>query len=101
MKSLNSTQPVSYTHLDVYKRQRRSIRFHRSSAVEKSDSILSLLAKRTLQPTSVHIQRWQADTLEIEEGAGNVLSKHQHSDNYDNASLGLEQVCLLYTSRCV
>ncbi len=72
--------------------ERRSIRFHRSSAVEKSDSILSLLAKRTLQPTSVHIQRWQADTLEIEEGAGNVLSKHQHSDNYDNASLGLEQV---------
>ncbi|MFW1950284.1 type VI secretion system tip protein VgrG, partial [Acinetobacter bereziniae] len=25
-------------------------------------------------------------------GAGNVQSKHQHSDQYDNASLGLEQV---------
>ncbi|MCX5466787.1 type VI secretion system Vgr family protein [Acinetobacter nematophilus] len=76
-----------YTCLD-----RRNIRFHRSSAVEKNDSILSLLAERSLQPTSVHIQRWQADALEIEEGAGNVLSKHQHSGNYDNASLGLEQV---------
>ena len=72
--------------------ERRSIRFHRSSAVERGDSILSLVAERSLQPTSVHIHRWQADVLDIEEGAGNVLSKHKHSENYDNAGLGLEQV---------
>ncbi|RZG71111.1 hypothetical protein EXE10_21350, partial [Acinetobacter sp. WCHAc060033] len=29
--------------------------------------------------------------LEQEEGAGSVQSKHQHSNNQDNASLGLEQ----------
>ena len=72
--------------------ERRSIRFHRSSAVEPLDTITSFTGIRSLQPTSVHIHRWQADILETEEGAGNVQSKHQHSDQYDNASLGLEQV---------
>ncbi|KAF5308359.1 hypothetical protein FQR65_LT18189 [Abscondita terminalis] len=72
--------------------ERRIIRFHRSSAVEQQDTITALTGLRSLQPTSVHIQRWQADMLDIEEGAGNVLSKYQQSENYDNASLGLEQV---------
>ncbi|WP_336931869.1 type VI secretion system Vgr family protein [Acinetobacter bereziniae] len=72
--------------------ERRTIRFHRSSSVETRDSIINFTGQRSLQPTSVHIQRWQADILETEEGAGNVQSKYQHSDQYDNASLGLEQV---------
>ena len=70
---------------------RRSIRFHRSSATEKQDSITSFIGQRSIQPTAVHVQRWQADVLEQEEGAGTVQSKHQHSNNQDNASLGLEQ----------
>ena len=70
---------------------RRSIRFHRSSAVEQTDSITNFIGQRSIQPTAVHIQRWQADALETEEGAGSVQSKHSHSDNQDNASLGLEQ----------
>ncbi|WP_335957113.1 type VI secretion system Vgr family protein [Acinetobacter bereziniae] len=72
--------------------ERRTIRFHRSSAIETSDSIINFTGQRSLQPTSVHIHRWQADILETEEGAGNVQSKYQHSAQYDNASLGLEQV---------
>ncbi|WP_335991244.1 type VI secretion system Vgr family protein [Acinetobacter bereziniae] len=72
--------------------ERRTICFHRSSSVETRDSIINFTEQRSLQPTSVHIHRWQADILETEEGAGNVQSKHQHSDQYDNASLGLEQV---------
>ncbi len=72
--------------------ERRTIRFHRSSSVETRDSIINFTGQRSLQPTSVHIQRWQADILETEQGAGNVQSKHQRSDQYDNASLGLEQV---------
>ncbi|WP_353167507.1 type VI secretion system Vgr family protein [Acinetobacter sp.] len=72
--------------------ERRTIRFHRSSAVEQQDTITTLKGLRSLQPTSVHIQRWQADALETEEGAGNVLSNHKHSDNYNNARLGMEQV---------
>lgn len=70
---------------------RKSIRFHRSSATELTDSIVSFIGQRSIQPTAVHIQRWQADALETEEGAGSVQSKHSHSDNQDNASLGLEQ----------
>ncbi|UNW09739.1 type VI secretion system tip protein VgrG [Acinetobacter indicus] len=70
---------------------RRSIRFHRSSATEQLDSITQLIAQRSLQPTAVHLQRWQSDSLSQEEGAGSVQSKHQHSHNQDNASLSLEQ----------
>ena len=71
--------------------ERRKIRFHRSSATEQQDSITSFIGQRNLQPTAVHVQRWQADVLEQEEGAGSVQSKHQHSQNQNNASLGLEQ----------
>ncbi|WP_339352503.1 type VI secretion system Vgr family protein [Acinetobacter beijerinckii] len=71
--------------------ERRQIRYHRSSATEQYDSMTSLIGQRTLQPSSVHVQRWQADALEQEEGAGSVQSTHQHSEQHDNASLGLEQ----------
>lgn len=71
--------------------ERRNIRFHRSSATEKQDSMTSFIGQRSLQPTSVHVQRWQADVLEQDEGGGAVQSKHLHSQNQDNASLSLEQ----------
>ena len=71
--------------------KRRQIHFHRSSATEQQDSIISLSAQRSLQPTAVHIQRWQADHLSQEEGAGSVQSQHKHSTQQDNASLSLEQ----------
>ncbi|WP_332604642.1 type VI secretion system Vgr family protein [Acinetobacter sp. ESBL14] len=70
---------------------RRTIRYHRSSATEQYDSMTSLVGQRSLQPSSVHVQRWQADVLEQEDGAGSVQSTHKHSAQYDNASLGLEQ----------
>ncbi|WP_322976778.1 type VI secretion system Vgr family protein [Acinetobacter pittii] len=75
----------SYLALD-----RRNIRYHRSSAVEQQDSMTSLVPTRSLQPTAVHVQRWQADALSQEEGIGSVQSKHSHSANQDNASLSLE-----------
>ena len=71
--------------------ERRQIRYHRSSATEQYDSMTSFIGNRALQPTAVHIQRWQADALAQEEGAGSVPSNHQHSQQHDNASLGLEQ----------
>jgi len=70
---------------------RRAIRYHRSSATEQSDSMTSLMADRSLQPTSVFVQRWQSDVLQQTDGAGSVQSKHQHSSNYDNQSLSLEE----------
>ena len=70
---------------------RRAIRYHRSSATEQFDSMTSLMADRSLQPTSVFVQRWQSDVLEQTDGVGSVQSKHQHSSNYDNQSLSLEE----------
>ena len=70
---------------------RRSIRFHRSSATERQDSMRSLIAQRSLQPTAVHVQRWQADILDYDAGAGQQQSTQKHSDNIDNENLFLEQ----------
>ncbi|ENX35956.1 hypothetical protein F889_00655 [Acinetobacter colistiniresistens] len=70
---------------------RRSIRYHRSSATEFQDSITGFVAVRSLQPTAVHLQRWQPDALAQEEGAGSVVTSHNHSDSFDSASLSLEQ----------
>ncbi|MFW1995301.1 type VI secretion system Vgr family protein [Acinetobacter guillouiae] len=70
---------------------RQEIRYHRSSSVELADTITSFIAKRTLQPTAVHIQRWQADYLEQTDWPGSSLSNHCHSAYYDNQNLSLEQ----------
>lgn len=71
---------------------RRSIRFQRSDATEQFDSMTAFVAKRSLQPTAVHLQRWQAEILEHEHGAGSVLSAHRHSAQISNEQLNLEQV---------
>lgn len=71
--------------------ERRSIRYHRSSATEYQDSITGFVAVRSLQPTAVHVQRWQPDALAQEEGNGSVVTTHTHSDSFDSATLSLEQ----------
>ncbi|EMD9795190.1 type VI secretion system Vgr family protein [Acinetobacter baumannii] len=71
--------------------ERRTIRYHRSNATEQYDSITSFIAQRQLQPTAIHVQRWQADSLSQEDASGSVISSHQHSAQRDNESLSLEQ----------
>ncbi|KQX03684.1 type VI secretion system protein [Acinetobacter sp. Root1280] len=71
--------------------ERRTIRYHRSNATERYDSITSFIAERSLQPTAIHVQRWQPDSLSQEDASGSVLSTHKHSSNRDNESLSLEQ----------
>lgn len=71
--------------------RRQKIRYHRSSATEKYDSITNLIAERALQPTASYLQRWQADYLNQEDGSGSVLNHHIHSSQCDNQSLNLEQ----------
>ncbi|MDC4584785.1 type VI secretion system Vgr family protein [Acinetobacter baumannii] len=71
--------------------ERRTIRYHRSNATEQYDSITSFIAQRQLQPTAIHVQRWQADSLSQEDASGSVVSSHQHSTHRDNESLSLEQ----------
>lgn len=69
---------------------RRLIAYHRSNATELQDSITSLVAERSLQPTAVYMHRWQPDRLDMDDGAGSELSSHQHSDLVDNEQLALE-----------
>lgn len=69
---------------------RQNIRFHRSDATEPFDTITQFIAQRKLQPTAVHVQRWQPNELNQQDGAGSVLSYHQHSEQHDNESLSLE-----------
>lgn len=64
---------------------RRQIRYNRSSAIERQDRIIAFTGVRSLQQMSVYINRWQADVLDIDEGADSVLSTHQDSDNHDTA----------------
>ncbi|MFV5491321.1 type VI secretion system Vgr family protein [Acinetobacter sp. ASP199] len=71
--------------------KRRSIRFHRSHATEPFDTITGLLAERSLNPTIVQTQRWQADQLAQSESQV-LLSGHQHSEVQDNQSLNLEDL---------
>ncbi|GAB3050492.1 type VI secretion system Vgr family protein [Acinetobacter apis] len=69
---------------------RQLIRFHRSDATERLDTITSFTACRQLQSSAVHVQRWQPQYLEQEDGAGSVLSFDQQSGQYDSEILSLE-----------
>ncbi|MGQ1605035.1 type VI secretion system Vgr family protein [Acinetobacter baumannii] len=93
--NMNNIQPQKLRLIDDNNQYqaltRRAIRYHRSSATEQFDSMTSLMADRSLQPTSIFVQRWQPDVLQQTDGAGSVQSKHQHSTNYDNQSLSLEE----------
>ncbi len=94
--------PVSATQIQVQRLRliddnsqyealsRRTIRFHRSSATERFDSITSFIAQRHLQSTSIQVQRWQADSLAQDQGESH-LSHHAHSEQQDNETLSLEQ----------
>ncbi|WP_215901994.1 phage late control D family protein, partial [Acinetobacter soli] len=53
---------------------RQVIHYQRSSATEAYDTLTQVQAERSLQPTSVYTQRWQADALQQEEGSGSVQS---------------------------
>ena len=67
---------------------RQNIRFHRSDATERFDSITQISAKRMMQATQVHLQRWRSDFIDQEQTQN--TSKHQHSENISNFGSGLE-----------
>ena len=94
--------PISATQIEAQKLRliddnsqyeampRRSIRFHRSHATERFDTITSLIAQRSIQSTAIQVQRWQANNLAQDQG-DSLLSNHQHSEQQDNETLSLEQ----------
>ncbi|MDQ9009455.1 type VI secretion system Vgr family protein [Acinetobacter gerneri] len=67
---------------------RQNIRFHRSDATERFDSITQISAKRMMQATQVHLQRWRSDFIDQEQTQ--KTSKHRHSENISNFGSGLE-----------
>lgn len=69
---------------------RRTLRFHRSHATERFDTITSFIAQRSIQSTAIQVQRWQGDIL-AQDQDDYQLSVHQHSDQLDNETLSLEQ----------
>lgn len=69
---------------------RRTLRFHRSHATERFDTITSFIAQRSIQSTAIQVQRWQGDIL-AQDQDDYQLSAHQHSDQLDNETLSLEQ----------
>lgn len=71
--------------------ERRLIKYHRSDATEREDTINSFIGVRSIQSTATFIHRWQQNSLDIEQGPGSLISKHKLSSNQQNASLGLEQ----------
>ena len=77
-------QPVSYTHLDVYKRQ----------VLPSAIFLLVILAG--LAAFLVHISTTQSIT-----SAQDIQGARAYHAARAGVDWGLYQVCLLYTSRCV
>ncbi len=73
---------------------RKSIRYHRSHAAERLDTITQFAAQRALQSTAIQTQRWQAQSL-MQDQPDAMLSVHAHSAQQDNESLSLEQAWTL------
>ncbi|WP_313043742.1 type VI secretion system Vgr family protein [Acinetobacter sp.] len=70
--------------------ERKKIRFHRSHATERLDTITSFVAERFLQSTTIQTQRWQAQQL-AQDQSNPLLSAHAQSEQQHNETLSLEQ----------
>ncbi|WP_180035135.1 MULTISPECIES: type VI secretion system Vgr family protein [unclassified Acinetobacter] len=70
--------------------ERKKIRFHRSHATERLDTITSFVAERFLQSTTIQTQRWQAQHL-AQDQSNPLLSAHAQSEQQHNETLSLEQ----------
>ncbi|WP_180122446.1 type VI secretion system Vgr family protein [Acinetobacter sp. YH12086] len=70
--------------------ERKKIRFHRSHATERLDTITSFVAERFLQSTTIQTQRWQAQYL-AQDQSNPLLSTHAQSEQQHNETLSLEQ----------
>ena len=111
--------PVSYTHLDVYKRQRLSRMLHVLLHMAEQDAPLtSETIGKMLNTNPVVVRRMMSGLRErgyvqSEKGHGGgwvltrplseltLLDVYQALGEPPIFALGLDQSCLLYTSRCV
>ena len=103
--------PVSYTHLDVYKRQMFGVRSEADAELTKKTlPALRELYRRERSRVPVEMK------IEIEEGGekltvtdgtnkafayGDAEPQPARTDPTESLSRSLSKTCLLYTSRCV
>ena len=94
-----AVEPVSYTHLDVYKRQGKGTLF-----VAKQFRLQQMLRNRG----TVDFDHWEAFSLAVlmNNSGNNFLSNTGFAIDHDVGGIAgnfkrLAQSCLLYTSRCV
>ena len=83
--------PVSYTHLDVYKRQAKASSDSAGKISEDANK-----SSGTVGKAMKSVRKKIGDAFK---GAGNTAGKHLQSINRKVS--GLSRSCLLYTSRCV
>ena len=104
--------PVSYTHLDVYKRQVCDPEAEYFPLVQKLGGQvirISPVSTDSVSYTHLDVYKRQLQTLVIALGAGLAvwgvvnLMEGYGNDNPGAKSQGIKQLmaCLLYTSRCV
>ena len=93
-----SWQAVSYTHLDVYKRQHKLT--PPLAVLQNKGFRVAIVTDGRMSGASGKIPA--AIHLTPEASAGGPLAKVRDGDIIRlNATVGMVNVCLLYTSRCV
>ena len=89
--------PVSYTHLDVYKRQVYMCSYFLSIVTNGFSAMLGLVVLAVgIWLSLIHIYTASGDLLESADATG--ITSDASSANKQEAAA---KTCLLYTSRCV
>ena len=118
MRSFPTSRSVSYTHLDVYKRQ--VLAENAFSNAEDKYGSLSTAAKNIISASDKYtsgaklsdsavtvesLKQWQAGSIIIWSGHGGYIDRFKECfvTGEDLTEKNMEQYkdCLLYTSRCV
>ena len=99
-------KPVSYTHLDVYKRQKSDMSTPitasgRYDIAESGDMLIGFPGITDFTPFTLKVNKGDIIKLlfDVEKNVTDVLYIGDISQNY--AETTINNTCLLYTSRCV
>ena len=89
--SLDNLHPVSYTHLDVYKRQAQD-------TLKKEGGKLDDKEKATLRAQIKTLEK-KVEVAEAKDAS--ISSAEKNKKKWSDTLKVMNEVCLLYTSRCV
>ena len=96
--------PVSYTHLDVYKRQDYELTYalaepfrQEGFRLSESEKRISAIRARIREMGAVNVSALD----EYRQTVQRLEEMTAQRDDLQQAELDLQNICLLYTSRCV